>query len=492
MTTEPDISGGYLLEVDGFASGEQVWFKTANGMPVTVKYPDDEDINDQQLTYITQFTQSFENTLLSASFDDPAKGYRAMVDTTSLIDWYLASEYTANPDCFWSTNIYKFRNDQRFYFGPLWDYDIAFCNDTRMGNTIDKYMYQSAFDPKTWVKQYWCDGWFVRAINRRWSDLVKKGLLDHLNTYVDSLRLQLDASQKLNFTRWPVLSTRVYLEYSLFPTYIQGIYYLKDFLSEREKFLTANLPLAVPGEPERPAEPFVAGAFYYLIMNRQTSNVVDINGRSTAENTKLVMWNPLDGQLSQQWSILPVRDNIFRFVNRYSGLAIQANGHGNNMTQVKPDSAIPTQQWKIVPSTTSSAYFLESVQDGYTADNSGGSSANGTGFIEWDVKASGYDNQLWYLQKADVLETALDQSLGEVFTFMIYPNPVSETLYLSCSGLGNQPMSIELYSVQGTVVNRMQSRDKDVRIAVDNLPKGLYLLKVTAGGRSYVTKFLKQ
>ncbi|MDP4278897.1 MAG: CotH kinase family protein, partial [Bacteroidota bacterium] len=47
MTTEPDISGGYLLEVDGFASGEQVWFKTANGMPVTVKYPDDEDINDQ-------------------------------------------------------------------------------------------------------------------------------------------------------------------------------------------------------------------------------------------------------------------------------------------------------------------------------------------------------------------------------------------------------------------------------------------------------------
>ena len=49
MTELPDISGGYLLEIDGFAASEPVWFTTSQGLKVTVKYPKDDEINSAQI-----------------------------------------------------------------------------------------------------------------------------------------------------------------------------------------------------------------------------------------------------------------------------------------------------------------------------------------------------------------------------------------------------------------------------------------------------------
>ena len=140
MTELPDISGGYLLEIDGFAASEPVWFTTSQGLKVTVKYPKDDEINSAQLNYITTFTQQFEDALFSSDFSDAQKGYRSLVDEVSLIDWYIASELTGNPDCFWSTYIYKKRDEDKLYFGPMWDYDIAFNNDNRKYDASNSLM----------------------------------------------------------------------------------------------------------------------------------------------------------------------------------------------------------------------------------------------------------------------------------------------------------------------------------------------------------------
>ena len=47
-TEEPAITGGYLIELDGFASSEPVWFQTPKGLKVKVKYPKDDEINMKQ------------------------------------------------------------------------------------------------------------------------------------------------------------------------------------------------------------------------------------------------------------------------------------------------------------------------------------------------------------------------------------------------------------------------------------------------------------
>jgi hypothetical protein len=136
-TENPIITGGYLLEIDGFASGEPLWFQTPKGLKITIKYPDSDEINTQQKNYIKNFLLDFEAILFSANFRNEEVGYRALVDENSLINWYIACELTGNSDAFWSTYLYKKRNDNHIYFGPLWDYDIAFNNEVYLFDTYD-------------------------------------------------------------------------------------------------------------------------------------------------------------------------------------------------------------------------------------------------------------------------------------------------------------------------------------------------------------------
>lgn len=238
--TEPEITGGYLLEIDGFADGEPVWFKTPRDMKVTIKYPKDDEINQQQRQYISDYICDFEERLFSDNYADPETGYHALVDEKSLIDWYIACELTGNSDSFWSTYIYKKRNDGHICFGPLWDFDIAFNNDNRLGNAVNLMMRDAAHEPKTWIHRMWKDDWFRTAVNRRWTELMKEGLREHLLDKADEYAQLIDASQKMNFNTWKILPNQVYLEVKLFPTYGEGVEYLKWYIDARCDVLTES------------------------------------------------------------------------------------------------------------------------------------------------------------------------------------------------------------------------------------------------------------
>ena len=250
---EPAITGGYLIEMDGFADSEPVWFQTPQKLKVTVKYPKDDEINSSQRKYITDYICNFENALFADNFADPTTGYRVLVDKGSLINWYIACELVGNSDSFWSTYIYKKREDPHLYWGPLWDYDIAFNNDNRFGDAIYEMMRESACIPKDWIQRMWKDPWFRSAVNARWKELVASGIEKHLSDYISETASLIDRSQELNFDRWQVLSERVYLETFLFDTYGEGVEYLKMYLKKRIAFLTENFDEADPGvDPDLP------------------------------------------------------------------------------------------------------------------------------------------------------------------------------------------------------------------------------------------------
>ena len=69
-TTElPNLSGGYFLEMDGYAYTEISWFEsTKNKIPVTIKYPKDDEINSTQRNYIVQHFSNLENALFSSVY----------------------------------------------------------------------------------------------------------------------------------------------------------------------------------------------------------------------------------------------------------------------------------------------------------------------------------------------------------------------------------------------------------------------------------------
>lgn len=233
-TTLPDISGGYLIEQDLFPNAEPVYFRTAKNMPFVVKYPD-EDVNQQQKDYIKAHFQNIEDALFAANFADPVNGYRKFFDVDSYVDYYIINEVIGNPDAFRSTYMYKKRNDDKVYTGPIWDFDKASNNDNRLGDQVNGLMLTSAFEPKIWIKRMMEDQSFRQKIRSRWNELKPK--ITALPGMIDPLAKKLEVSQTHNFIKWDILKKRSYLELVVNGSYAGEITYLKTFLTNHINWL---------------------------------------------------------------------------------------------------------------------------------------------------------------------------------------------------------------------------------------------------------------
>lgn len=494
-TTEPNITGGYLLEIDGFANTEPVWFTTGKGLKITIKSPDDDVINQTQIDYIKNYIANFENILFSSNFKDPLTGYRSKVDTTSLINWYIACELTGNPDSFWSTYIYKKRLDDKLYFGPMWDYDIAFNNDNRLGDITQKLMRQYAFSPRTWIERLWLDEWFRRAVWKRWKEITANNLQGTLNTYINDTRALLDESKQLNFNKWNILNTRVYRENYLFSTYDGGVEYLKTFIGNRINYLNSALLYT---EPAKPSEPFVASNYYYMLMNKKTNNVIDVTQNSVVSNANLVMWEPMEDDCAQLWEIRQLNDSLYRFVNKNSGLVMAGNGKSVNLIQIPLNDADNSQEWKITPVGTGNIYGIVNCKSGYSINNSGGSFANGTSVIEFTNNINGSENQQWYIQKVNQITTGLAQNKFMFGEFELYPNPAVRQISIRFATEDVQCLTLKICDIAGNekyvrVEREIQAGNQVITIPVSELLPGMYFVNISdEKGKSITLKFVKK
>lgn len=397
MTENDNISGGYLLEVDGFAYQEKSYFTTKKGVMITIKSPDEDIISKAQTNYISNYINNFETALFSSDFKDPEKGYRPYVDAETLASWYIASELTGNPDCFWSTYIYKEKDDPKIYWGPLWDYDIAFNNCYRKGDMANRLMSDYAFGDelaKIWVKQMWLDPWFANLINDKWKSLVAAGIEQHILDFIDDTASMLQQSQKLNFGIWSIRE-RTYDEFRLFNTYDEGVEYLKNYVSNRVGFLTTAFEQAAAAIT--PPEPFEADPlFYYTITNKAVSKLADVS------EGWLCIWQSDEARQSQYWRFVPDGKGNYMIVNKETGLAVSVDSPGTVLVLDQPDIENQSQLWSIAPASNSPGMgmIIANCKNGLAWNNSAGSSNDGNDIIMWDNDALNPDkpNRQWYIK----------------------------------------------------------------------------------------------
>ena len=242
-SADSEITGGYLIEVDGFADSEASWFQTNKGMKVTIKYPKDDEINSDQTAYIKNYTQQMEDALFGTNYTNAETGWRKYIDEASMVDWYIACELFGNSDAWWSTYMYKERDDV-FKFGPLWDFDIAFNNDDRLGDATQKLMRTYAHDPKTWIARWWQDAGFQANVKARWEEVRKAGVLAFMTTYIDNTAEYLQISQQNNFQVWNILNTKVYRELAARGSYAAEVEFLKNYVTSRVSFLDNEFGLS--------------------------------------------------------------------------------------------------------------------------------------------------------------------------------------------------------------------------------------------------------
>lgn len=505
LEPESNITGGYLVEADGFmdyTAGVNGW-RTPIGVPMTIHYPDDEEIDASQLSYISTFVNRFESRLFSNGFADPEQGYRAYVDSASLASWYVASEITANPDYVWSMYYYKDCNNDRLYFGPLWDYDIAFNNDNRLSNTTTALMADVAFTNNgmdRWIGRFWSDEWFQRLVFRSYSRLYADGLEQRLLSRIDSLATLLQESQQLNYEKWSI-STRTLREVVLYSTYDEYVADLRRFVSGRLPSLlrtfASRQPDAVDVDDYEQVVPgFTAHpAYYYRLSNAGTGTVLDLDA-----DERLVANAYDEGSYSQQWRIITLRNGYQMLVNRLSGhaLADPTTGQstpttnlGTQLAALPLDSADKSHQWNLVGQ-TEVYYNLNNRRSQHTANLSGGNAADGTSVLSYtnDDRNASSRNRLWLIEPADKIPTNGDgiESLPAVSTdYALAYNPQRLLLHFGADDPSRLSFTATVFDQRGRPVLRFHAGES---ASVAHLPKGLYIVAWDFHGH-HAVKFLR-
>ena len=267
------LTGGYLIESDGnfYAEDPKVKFNTSHKNEIVIKYPDEDDLNDAQYSYIKSHFQTMENALYTKNFT--SEGYRRYFDIVSFLKYFILEEFAGNPDAFWSTYFYKHRGDEKFYTGPAWDFNLAFDNDNRLyrtslntltdaeGNNIGE-----TWEPD-WVYKCTVDGGITagdmlnfvniiieqdpetgKELKTMWTNLRGTGQFsaESVVAYVDEQAELLDASQRLNYARWDVLGTKVFHNPSsaIYASYDAAVDSLKSYIRTRVKWFDQKLGVA--------------------------------------------------------------------------------------------------------------------------------------------------------------------------------------------------------------------------------------------------------
>ena len=231
------LTGGYLIEVDAYANQERSWFNSAKGNPVTIKSPDEDSITIQQKDYIRTYFNQMESQ------------WETYLDKNSFLRHFLVGELSGNTDTYWSVFMYKDRDDDMLYTGPVWDFDLAFDNDQRIYPVCNKsdYIYRSGGSCAGSMRSLVDKVVVINAEAREmmlniWDEARHSGLTEQdLVAWIDAMEAELEQSQRLNFMRWNIMNTYVHQNAKIWGSFTAEVQNVRRFMKERLAWMDNKL-----------------------------------------------------------------------------------------------------------------------------------------------------------------------------------------------------------------------------------------------------------
>lgn len=154
-----DITGGYLIELDGRYANERSWFSvsTPNGLAYFVcKNP--EGWSYEEADYLSCFMQDAFDALNEDGINHrTGKKTEDYIDIDSLASLYWINELAKNRDGFIFSSTYCYKDADsstgasKLIFGPAWDFDLTLGNLNDIADPANDWV----VDPT---------GWYTRAI----------------------------------------------------------------------------------------------------------------------------------------------------------------------------------------------------------------------------------------------------------------------------------------------------------------------------------------
>ena len=130
-------SMGILVELDNVYGGWEKNYRTGEGDLLTIK---DLVVDNNSELAMADFLRAY-NELEDAVNRKDYEDLQTVADIKSFAEYYLLSEFTVNPDAYW-TSFYMYKDglDDKIHAGPGWDFDLTFGNRS-WGNWMGEKFY---------------------------------------------------------------------------------------------------------------------------------------------------------------------------------------------------------------------------------------------------------------------------------------------------------------------------------------------------------------
>lgn len=151
---------GFVIENDAYWWKEgETYFRTEHQvaytyMGYTFKYPDGDDMTEEQLADIKNYMEKVETAVYSNA------GASDLIDYNSFAHWVLAHDVLGSYDSAGS-NMFLYKEngtaeDSKLKMATLWDFDSSFCTNEDWSRQHYSYLffYQSLFQDKNFVRTY--------------------------------------------------------------------------------------------------------------------------------------------------------------------------------------------------------------------------------------------------------------------------------------------------------------------------------------------------
>ena len=187
---------GYIIERDAYWWNENVKFTTSvYNQKYTFKYPDDDDVSEEQLSYIEKYMNMLERHMGDGSYDD-------YIDVKSFARWLFVHDLLGSWD-YAGSNIFmsKYDASKRSKLRMLtnWDFDSNFMQEGKWAfqHYNDRVYSVSLFKSSNRAFANMYKSLYDSLSSSVWSSLAKK-----LYGLRDSIGEQIDFSRYCDSARW--------------------------------------------------------------------------------------------------------------------------------------------------------------------------------------------------------------------------------------------------------------------------------------------------
>ena len=196
-TIPENITGGWLIEIDGYPDENPILLDSRDGYWFPVVSHSPEVLSDIQHDYLVGLIDRIDELIYeSDSLDCEWEQY---LDMDSLACYYIVNEVMDNIESFsGSCYLHKQRGENtKLIFGPVWDFGNSFNRSTPNYIYEDNPIYMTH-----WLKGVLKFPKFRQCVIQHWKEFYDNGLVG-IDDFIDQYVEKIQAASITNEARWP-------------------------------------------------------------------------------------------------------------------------------------------------------------------------------------------------------------------------------------------------------------------------------------------------